>query len=229
MIERIVQSSEPVTLIGGGKASPQALHKALTLAPTCVAADGGAALAVAERVALAAVIGDFDSIAPDVLAQIPKSRQHRVPDQSSTDFEKALQRIAAPLVLGIGFAGGRVDHQLAAFHALVAFAHQPCVLLAGRELVFVAPPDIALPCRAGDVVSLFPMGPVTGQSKGLQWPIDGLAFDPGQLIGTSNRALGPVAITMDAPGMLLIVPRRLIQPVVSQLTRPDRARWTVPA
>ena len=229
LIDPIVQSSDPITLIGGGDATTADLQEALTLAPICVAADSGAALAVASKVDLAAVIGDFDSVDSETLAQIPLTRQHRIAEQNSTDFQKALLRIDTPLVIGVGFCGARVDHQLAGFHTLLAFCHQPCVLIAQDELIFVAPPDITLPCAIGDVVSLFPMAPVTGRSTGLEWPIDGLAFKPGVQSGTSNRALGPIRIQMDGPDMLMIVPRHLILPVVAQLSQRTRAQWPVRA
>jgi len=199
-IAPIVQTQHPITLVGGGQATPDDLHKSLTLAPLCVAADGGAELAIKAGVDLAAVIGDFDSIHPDILAQIPAARQHHITEQDSTDFEKALLRISAPLILGVGFCGARVDHQLAAFNTLVKFAHQPCILLAEEELIFVAPPDITLPCDQGETVSLFPMATITGRSSGLHWPIEGLEFNPGYQSGTSHRAPGPVHRQMDAPG-----------------------------
>ncbi len=224
-IAPIVQSTHPITLVGGGEATPDDLHKSLTLAPVCVAADGGAALAVKAGIELAAVIGDFDSIDNDILAQIPSSRQHQVTEQDNTDFEKALLRIDAPLILGVGFCGARVDHQLAAFNTLVKFAHQPCILLAQDELIFVAPAQISLPTVADDIVSLFPMATVTGRSEGLFWPIDGLEFKPGYQSGTSNHATGPITVVMDAPGMLMIVPRRLIQPVVHAMTLSSHVRW----
>ncbi len=225
MLNTIVHSSDPVTLVGGGSAVPADLREALSLAPLCVAADGGAALALEAGIDPLAVIGDFDSLPADLLARIPRDRQHRIAEQMSTDFEKALTRIDAPLVIGVGFAGGRVDHQLAALHTLFALPHRPCVLLAGAELIFLAPPAIDLPTARGDVVSLFPLAAVTGHSTGLEWPIDGLTFAPETFVGTSNRATGPVHLQMDGPGMLMIVPRRLIRPVTAQLSRPDLARW----
>lgn len=226
-IAPIVQSLYPITLVGGGHASPDDLQESLTLAPSCVAADGGAALAIRAGIDLAAVIGDFDSIDPDILAQVPRKRQYHISEQDNTDFEKALLRIDAPLILGIGFCGGRVDHQLAAFNSLVKFAHQPCILLAEDELIFLAPPRISLPTVAGDIVSLFPFSRVTGTSIGLQWPIEDLVFAPGHQSGTSNCATGPIDINMHGPGMLMIVPKRFIRQVVQQLMLPTRARWPV--
>ena len=214
-----------MTLIGGGEATARDLAEARALAPTCVAADGGATLAISEGAPLAALIGDLDSIPPDVLAQIPPQHRHPIPEQDSTDFDKALSRIDAPLVLGVGFTGARIDHQLAAFNTLARFAHQPCILLGSQEIVLLAPPRISLPTQEGDVVSLMPLMPVEGRSEGLLWPIEGLTFAPGAQIGTSNRATGPVDLEMTGPGMLLILPRRLMPPVAAALLQSEAARW----
>jgi len=221
----IVRDSGPVTLIGGGETSDGDLEAALALAPTCIAADGGAALAVRAGVPLAAVIGDLDSTPAEVLAQVPAERCHRIAEQESTDFDKALTRIDAPLILGVGFTGARLDHQLAAFNTLAAYPHRSCILLGAQEIVLLAPPHITLPTQPGDVVSLMPLAPVTGRSRGLEWPIDGLDFAPGGRIGTSNRALGHVALEMTGPSMLLMLPRRLMAPLAAQLLRSAPAPW----
>lgn len=225
MNDVIVDSPEPITLVGGGQATVQALHEALMLAPVCVAADGGLKLALSAGVDVAALIGDFDSVTDAELDQVPAARRHQINEQMSTDFEKALLRVQAPVIVGVGFLGGRIDHQLAAFHALMVFAHLPCVLLGETEIVFLAPPDLNIDTRPGDVVSLFPMGKARGTSEGLEWPIEGLKFRQGQKIGTSNRATGPVRLQMAAPNMLTILPRRLMRSVVSRLSEPRCARW----
>ncbi|TMM50828.1 thiamine diphosphokinase [Sulfitobacter sabulilitoris] len=222
----LIEHNTPVTLLGGGQASAADLREALRVAPVCMAADGGAALALEQGIDLAAVIGDFDSIAPEHLVQIPSDRQHRISEQNSTDFDKALRSIAAPVVLALGFAGGRIDHQLSALHTLVARADRPCVLMGATEIIFVCPPELLLPTDTGDVVSLFPMAAVQGWSDGLHWPIEGLAFDPARYVGTSNRAQGPVRLRMAGPEMLCILPRRLMPQMVQRLAQlPPPARW----
>ncbi|MCX7559211.1 thiamine diphosphokinase [Sulfitobacter sp. F26204] len=221
----IVNSSDPITLVGGGEATPQDLQKALTLAPVCVAADGGARLALRAGVTPTAVIGDFDSVLEDDLARIPAERRHHISEQDSTDFEKALTRIHAPVVLGVGFLGNRSDHHLAALHVIAAHPDRPCILIGREELICLAPREISLPTRKGDVVSLFPMGQVEGQSTGLAWPINGLQFDPMSKIGTSNHALGPMTLRMESAAMLLILPRRLMPQLVSALGQSSAVRW----
>ncbi|ATG36304.1 thiamine diphosphokinase [Phaeobacter piscinae] len=217
MKELIVERVEPVTLVGAGVLGPDDLEVALALAPVLVAADGGAAHALAAGHRPVAVIGDLDSLAAEVQADLSPGSLHHVTEQTSTDFDKALRMIGAPVVLGVGFLGGRIDHQLAGFNTLVQPHPSPCVLLGPQEVVFHLRGEIALPLTAGEVVSLFPMQQVTGWSEGLAWPIEGLQLDPMARIGTSNRATGPVRLRADGPGMLVILPRARLADVVAAL------------
>ncbi|MBY6057303.1 thiamine diphosphokinase [Leisingera daeponensis] len=217
MNTKIVDVSEPITLVGGGEMASGALEEALALAPVLVAADGGAAAALAAGHLPRAVIGDFDSLSDAVRAQLPAASLHRVAEQDSTDFDKALRLIAAPAVLAVGFLGARVDHQLAAFSTLVQGHESPCVLVGETEVIFHLTRPVALPAQAGEVISLFPMQEVTGRSEGLEWPIDGLRMSPAGRIGTSNRATGPVRLVPEGPGLLAIVPRRLLADVLAAL------------
>lgn len=226
MKTKIVDTFEPLTLIGGGESSPDELRAALALAPVCVAADSGARLALHLGVDLAAVIGDMDSILPEDKARIPPGQFHHIPEQDSTDFDKALRHLSAPLVIAIGFSGGKIDHELAALNTLVRRCHQRVVMLRDEEIVFLCPPDLSLPTTAGMRVSLFPMGPVRGRSRGLHWPIDDIDFAPDTRVGTSNRASGAMRLEVDAPCMLCILPKSFIQPVVSTLVAlPEDALW----
>ncbi len=224
MSDSIVHSSDPITLLGGGHATHADLTEALNIAPQLVAVDGGLVTALAAGRMPDAVIGDMDSAPPEALAQVPAARRHRISEQQSTDFDKALRGVDAPVLLGVGFCGARVDHELAAFHALARHADRPCILVAQTEVIVLAPPRITVATVAGETVSLFPLAPVTGQSDGLEWPIDGLTFDPMQFVGTSNRALGPITLTMAAPAMLLILPRRLLRPLAAHFAT-GAARW----
>ena len=226
MIEAIVHSISAVTLIGAGDVTAADLELALSLAPTLVAADGGAELALGFGRSPDAVIGEFDSLDPAVRASLPQDKLHHVAEQDSTDFEKTLSRTNAPAVIGVGFLGKRLDHQLAALHTLFTYQHRLCVLIGETELALLAPPSIRLATREGENVSLFPLGAVTGQSAGLVWPIEGLNFAPGRQSGTSNRATGPVTLTMNDPGMVLILPKRLLGEVIAQGGAPDFVNWS---
>lgn len=213
----IVDSSENIILLGAGEVTSEALAEALTLAPILVAADGAAALALAFGHLPRAVIGDLDSIDGASRARIPPERLHLVSEQDSTDFEKCLAKVRAPLILGVGFMGARLDHELAAYNALVRYPQQRCILIGPVDICFHAPPTLELNLDAGCRVSLFPMGAVTGRSEGLRWPIEGLQFAPDGRIGTSNAALGPVRLAFDGPGMLVILPREALAAAMAGL------------
>ena len=199
-------SRQPVTLIGGAPLDSDDLSQALALAPVVAAADGGADTALANGLVPQAVWGDFDSISARARAGIPPENLHPVTEQDSTDFEKCLSRIDAPLVIAVGFAGARHDHFLAALSTLSRRIGPPCILIAAEDVITLCPPEIALDLRPGTRLSLFPMGPASGYAQGLKWPIDGLDFAPDARIGTSNAATGPVLLQTEGP-MLLILPR----------------------
>ncbi|OWU66972.1 thiamine pyrophosphokinase [Roseovarius sp. 22II1-1F6A] len=219
MSDPILRSTAPVTLLGGGEAPSDLLSEALRHAPDLVCADGGADRALAAGLMPQAVIGDLDSISAQARAAVPPERLHPIPEQDSTDFDKCLRHIAAPLVLGVGFLGGRVDHELAAFSTLVTRCDRPCVLLGARDVICAAPPDCTLAVAEGTRVSLYPLARVAGVSQGLRWPIEGLDFAPDRRIGTSNMAAagGAVRLRFDAPGMLLILPRRCLTVMMTAL------------
>lgn len=221
----IVHSSEPITLLGGGDADRESIARALNTAPTVVAADGGANLAVSENIQPTAVIGDFDSITDATLTALPKDVLFKIEEQDSTDFDKALRSISAPYVLAVGFTGARVDHQLAALNTLVRHPDKICLILGPLEVVLLAPPKLALDLPMGSTLSLFPMGPVTGTSKGLKWPIDPLQFSPSDRVGTSNAVSGPVVLEFDRPNMLLILPVAALDEVIVALSK-TAARWS---
>ena len=218
MISPIVQSTHGVTLAGGGPFSARDLRLALARAPLAVAADSGADRLLRLGVSPLAVIGDMDSISEAAKAEILLSRQHLVAEQVTTDFDKALRLIEAPLVLALGFAGARLDHGLAAFSTLIARAERRCILIGPQDLAFAAPPRLDLDLSPGEPLSLFPMAPVTGRSEGLEWPIAGISFAPDGMIGTSNRVVARrVVLEFDRRGMLVILPRRRLDAAIRAL------------
>ncbi len=221
----IVRSGGPIGLFGGGEICSEDVNLVLNRVNSAVAADGGAAALIDSGRMPDAVIGDLDSITAEYRARIPKDRLFRISEQNSTDFDKALRNMDAPVVLAAGFLGARVDHQLVAFNTLVRLQDRPCVLLGAREIVFHTPPRISLELTAGDTVSLFPLRRVTGRSEGLEWPIDDLVLEPDGQVGTSNRALGALKLEVDGPGLLTILPRAALDQVMQAFQSGRTERW----
>jgi len=214
----IVDTNQPITLLGGGLVNPDMVNLALRFAPNLVAADGGARVALGLGHIPKAVIGDFDSIDADTIAQIPAERLHRVDEQDSTDFDKCLRSIKAPLILGVGFAGGRLDHELAAYNALVRHADKRCVLLGEVDLCFVVPDQVRLELPVGTRVSLFPLARCQVTTTGLRWSFQALEMAPDGKIGTSNEARAEVVdVQVSKPKLLMILPRDHLAAVIKAL------------
>jgi thiamine pyrophosphokinase len=224
MDNAVVESDHGVTLVGGAPVSRAALALALAHAPRLVAADGGADRALQLGHVPEAVIGDLDSLSESAKLRL-SGRLHRIEEQETTDFDKALRAIRAPFVLGLGFAGARLDHGLAVLNALARHPDRRCLILTGQDVAFLAPERMEMSLPVGSRLSLFPLGPVTGTSEGLRWPIKGLRFAPGGVIGTSNQVAGArMRLAFDAPRMLVILPRARLRRVLDAFSLPSPAR-----
>lgn len=226
----IIRTQSGVTLAGGGELDAATLARARALAPVLVAADGGVRHYARAGLVADAVIGDMDSASPAALAGVPPDRVHRIAEQDSTDFDKALGRIAAPFVLAVGFGGARLDHTLAAFSTLARHPRRVCLWLGAHDVAFLAPLSLSLSLPLATRVSLFPIGPVRGESRGLRWPIDGLRFAPAGRIGTSNESVAPrVELRFSSRRMLVILPSGALPEAISALVRPPRVAAAPPA
>lgn len=214
----IVESCDGLTLVGGGALPRRDLALAQARAPRLVAVDGGANRLAELGLVPEAVIGDMDSVLPEVLAGYPAAIAHKIAEQDSTDFDKALRSVRAAYVLAVGFQGARLDHALAVLTTLVTLARQPCIVIGATDIVFHAPPRLALRLVPGDRLSLYPLAALRGQDSGLRWPIESIDFAPDGRIGTSNEVVArDVVMEFDRPGMLVILPRRRLDAAIAAL------------
>ena len=200
----------PTVLFGASPIGPSVLDvtKKLKSWPV-LAADGGINAAINAGLLPQMVIGDMDSVVD--LDQLPVSvRQIRLSGQGDTDFEKCLRLIKAPLIVGVGFLDGRLDHSLAAFDAMARLDHDRPVLLAGsNDVVLRLQGNIELLLDRGSRVSVWPLERQHFiRSEGLDWPLDDLTLQMGHRTGTSNRANAKtISITAGkGDGYALIVP-----------------------
>ena len=218
MEPRFAPFSENVTLLGGGELAEGTVSELLTLAPNLVACDGAAAHALALGIRPARVIGDLDSLEDTTRAALDPATVFEIAEQDSTDFDKALRTTEAPLILGAGFMGGRLDHELACYNALVRRPERRCILVGRDDVVFHSPGPLALDLAPGSRVSLFPMAAVTLAATGLEWSFDRLDLAPWGRVGTSNRAVADrVEILPDGPGLLVILPRTALPAAMAAL------------
>lgn len=203
------ESETPVILVG---ASPVPVGPTLLGLPSVwpiIAVDGGAAAVLAAGAHPEFVLGDMDSI--DGGITIPEDVPVLSLDgQDDTDFQKALNRVTAPLIVGLGFLEARFDHSLAAIHALMCVRHdRPIMLLGTTDLVLRLTGPLRVRLPVGSRFSVWPLGVQSfAHSTGLRWPLDDLTLAPGVLIGTSNEVSDDiVTITpSDGDGYAVILP-----------------------
>ncbi len=181
-----------------------------------IAADGGANLLFEQGILPAAIIGDLDSMKSG--ADIGKQTTLiQIGEQDSTDFEKCLYSVDAPMFLAIGFIGRRFDHTLANVHAMAKYANQKNVLLIGpQDFSFAHIGKFATECFPGDIVSIFPLAPIRFlKSTGLKFALDKLTFDLGHSIGISNEAndrhieISPATDSLSTPYLVTLSLERL--------------------
>jgi len=180
-----------------------------------IAADGGAAVALGLGVQPQVVIGDMDSLAPDVLAVLKKNSIELVtfpPRKDETDLElallEALRRDATDITI-LGALGGRLDHTLGNVYLLTMpeLVGRRVRLVDGNVEAFIIRDKAELRGLAGDTVSLIPLTPEVTEieTSGLDYPLrrESLLMGPGR--GISNVMRGKRARVSIGDGILLAV------------------------
>ncbi len=181
---RILPYDKPVIALGGSHVDDMHISALLNHFPL-IAADSGANTAVDMGVMPDYIIGDFDSITDQ--SQFPPDRLIHIAEQDSTDLEKTLSCLSAPLCLGFGFLGRRFDHSLAALHA-IAQSQVPVILIGRHDALIYCSADFTGDLPAGERLSIWPLAQHQFKaSTGLEWPLNGLMMEAGKTIGTSNR------------------------------------------
>jgi len=160
-------------------------------------------------------VGDFDSVSQAGLAAVRAAGgvlQAHPPDKDTTDLELALDAalgLGARRVLVLGGGGGRLDHLLASALVLTrpAYAGLQVDAVLGGARVAVVRGRRALTGRAGDLVTLLPLGGVARgvRTEGLRYPLAGEDLEPGSTRGVSNLLLAATATVSLGAGVLLAV------------------------
>ena len=179
-----------------------------------IAADGGTRHLFALQMPADLVIGDMDSISPEVMAWLQSTPAHLITHPTAkdeTDLELALLHALsfdAPIWI-FGALGGRLDQTLANILLLAhpALRGRTLRLMNEYERAWLVERHTLVHGRSGDLVSLIPLdGDVTIQATaGLAWPLrdEVLAFGPAR--GVSNVMTADTAEVWLAAGRLLCV------------------------
>ena len=198
-----VMSGAQWLLCADGEWPPESVWKPLSeQCGVIIGVDGGTDAAISRNIAVNLATGDFDSITDTEVERIA------LQDQNSSDLEKTLQYAAesgAETVEVVGVEGGEIDHQLAAFAALIEAPPELDIHLHMSEHVVMRCLDeleVVLP--EGTKLSLFAFTACANVSiSGVEFPLEEepLAFSTR---GLHNVALGgPIHIQSD--GALVVV------------------------
>ena len=209
----IVVFDGPMAIVGGGAVDPDLLGELAARGVALVGADGGADAIDAAGLLPAAIIGDLDSIS-DRAGWESRTRVIHIPEQITTDFQKALYSTQAPVTLALGMTGKRLDHTLAALSAVLQYAPSRRLLLVDEvDVALAATGPVGFEAGVRERVSIHPLSPIRFErSTGLYYPMDGLLLEPGGLIGTSNEGTGGRAEIIpvgDTPWLLILSKERL--------------------
>ncbi|MGQ9557550.1 MAG: thiamine diphosphokinase [Desulfurispora sp.] len=205
-------------IIAGGEMGDYAGYRSLCTPETLViCADSGLHHAREMGVVPSLIIGDMDSVAPDLLEAYRMAgcqilRYPRDKDEIDTELaiEQALARGAGEIFL-LACTGSRLDQSLAALHLLGRLARQgiSAVLLGPGHRVTVAAPQrpAVLHCRPGSVFSILPLTEIARgvTASGLKWPLENADLHLGRPFTVSNEVLqGEVRVSL-REGLLLLM------------------------
>ena len=209
----MVVFDSPMAIVGGGVVDPALLRELAERGVALVGADGGADAIGDAGLMPAAIIGDLDSLSDRTMWETRTNVIH-IPEQITTDFQKALYSTQAPVTLALGMTGKRLDHTLAALSAVLQYAPMRKLLLVDEvDVALAVTGPISFSASKRERVSIHPLLPISFvRSTGLYYPMDGLLLEPGGLIGTSNEGTGgPVEVVPadDTPWLLILGKERL--------------------
>ena len=195
----LLSFDRPLAIVGGGTTDIALLHELVAHGVALVGADGGGNAIGAAGLVPEAILGDLDSI-EDRGGWELRTRVIHIPEQITTDFQKALYSTSAPVTLALGMTGKRLDHTLAALSALHEVAqHRRVILIDETDVALAVSGPFAFHAAHKERISVHPLVPIVFErTEGLFYPMNDLLLDPAGRLGTSNEGTG---------GRVEIVPR----------------------
>lgn len=176
-----------------------------------VCADGGANIAMKLGLTPNVIIGDLDSIHPKTLRYFRNVKIKKLPNQNSTDLEKAFAyaiRNQYNDIVVLGVTGGRIDHEAGNISALAKFSRRVKIKFIDEhgELVYInRGKKFHLPLDT--TISLIPLSHCAGiVTSGLKWNLKNESLRLGLRESTSNIVVdSPVSIKVRTGDLLLFI------------------------
>jgi thiamine pyrophosphokinase len=167
-----------VVIVANGEGiSPERLKRIIKTRDVIIAADGGARHCRDAGLTPHFIIGDLDSLSQDLRDHFSHVSLRHIPDQDSTDMEKALQfarGLNPQCIKVIAVFGLRIDHTLA---NLLVFHEFPAgislqIYDASGMMRLLTPGEHRLEGKPGQMISLFAVQPVRGLTlDGFRYPL----------------------------------------------------------
>jgi thiamine pyrophosphokinase len=205
---------EPALIIANGEmCSPELLGQLLEWSPLVVVLDSAIERVLALGIKVDVLLGDFDrGFDPEYY----KAKQYPIeivytPNQDKTDLEKAFDFLIEKghkAVNVIWATGKRADHTITNLTNIVAYRNQlKVVILDDHSKVFLLPNSYEKWYTADTILSLIPIGKVTGiTTKNLFYSLSNEDLTIGYRTGSSNHVIndGLVSITHKEGDLLLM-------------------------
>ncbi|MFH0733701.1 MAG: thiamine diphosphokinase [bacterium] len=160
-----------------------------------VCADGGANNLFKLNIIPKFIIGDLDSIRPDVLDYYSsKTKVIKVKDQNSTDIEKCLNKLIklnySEAVL-LSCTGNRLDHSLGNLSIMYKYAESiKTHLVHQKSFLSIFNNKISLDTTPGEIISFFGINPIIKISTtGLKYNLNNETITFGFRESISNKAM----------------------------------------
>ena len=167
------------------------------------------------------VVGDFDSVSPEILKFYKKQSQiifHTYnAEKDNTDTDIALQlaiRLKSSKITIMGALGKRMDHAIANIHILKAAleANIPCQMIDEHNRIYLINKEMTLEKDKvyGKYVSLIPLTSIVeGLSlTGFKYPLKDYTLPIGTSLGISNEIIGDTAHIQMKNGILIVIESR---------------------
>jgi thiamine pyrophosphokinase len=178
---------------------------------TLLCADGGANSAKALDLIPQYIIGDLDSIKPDVYEYYSgKSNIIKINRQNDTDVEKCLKFVIKKKldeVVLLGATGDRLDHSFCNLGIVLKyFSKIKMMIIHQRSLLAAYTGNIILNTIPNEIISLYGIDSKTRvKSSGLKYPLKNIALPFGQKESTSNIAVNNKVQLQIKGGVIFVI------------------------